>query len=93
VTEKVIQNIYTINNVSEHHNITVNFIPKTPPKIIYTNPLNGSINVSKDTGIIIKFSEEVQEGDNYNNIQVLDDNSAIVPIEKVLDGDTLTLKT
>jgi len=91
VSEKVVQNVYAINNVSEHHNIAVNFIPKTPPKVLYTNPLNGASNVYIDANIIIKFSEEVQAGDNFNNIEVLDENSVVVPVEKILNGDTLIL--
>ncbi|WP_315070761.1 Ig-like domain-containing protein, partial [uncultured Clostridium sp.] len=92
VTEKVTQNTYSLTNVNAHHAIKVDFVTSTPPKVLYTNPLNGATGVYKDCSIVAKFSEPVDKADDFNNIKVYNASGKEVAITSTLDGDKLTLK-
>lgn len=68
-------------------------IDKTAPKVVKTNPSNGTIKASLTTPMTITFSENIIKGSNYNNIYVKNLNTGnIVAISKTLSKNTLTIQ-
>jgi methionine-rich copper-binding protein CopC len=60
------------------------------PTVTGTYPRHGAANVAIGKTIVLTFTEDVQEGDNYASI-TLTDGGGGVPFTKTLSGKTLTI--
>ncbi|MEW6573798.1 MAG: Ig-like domain-containing protein [Bacillota bacterium] len=61
-----------------------------PPTVTGTDPRRNATNVAIGKSIVLTFTEDVQEGDNYASI-TLTDGEGSVPFTKTLSGKTLTI--
>ena len=91
VSDFIINNKYTITNVNKHHNVVVSYIPKTPPKIIKTVPLNSENNVSVDQPITIMFNDNISAGTAFDNISLKDSGGNVVAISKKINNNILEI--
>ena len=69
-------------------------IDKIAPKVTSTTPTNKKTNVSNNTTIKIKFSENIKYSTYYKNIKVKNPTSGkYVTIHESISGNTLNIKT
>lgn len=63
----------------------------TAPLVYSTNPENGAIGVSPEGSITITFNGAIQEGSNFDYINLKDAAGNTVPVDRIVSGNTLTL--
>jgi predicted outer membrane repeat protein len=69
-------------------------VDSIPPKIISTNPINNSINVSKNIIIAIIFSENIKTSTYFNNIVIKNlSTNQNLSLSRTISGNTLYIKT
>ena len=63
----------------------------TPPTVQGTDPANGATGVPVTKTITVTFSEDVQAGANYSQINLKHQNGSDVPFTKSINGAVLTV--
>lgn len=61
------------------------------PAVTGVDPRRGANKVAIDKTITLTFTEDTQEGDNFNLVSVKDQNGADITFTKTLNGITLTI--
>ena len=92
VTHLVKDNVYKIDSVNTYHNIVVTFVPKTPPKVLYTDPINLETNVSLDKKISVVFSDEIKAGLEFDNIVLKDELGKILDAKMTISSNKLLIE-
>ncbi|WP_062237775.1 Ig-like domain-containing protein [Fictibacillus sp. FJAT-27399] len=91
VSNLIINNKYYIENVNQHHNVVVSYIPITPPKIIKTVPLNNESNVGVDQTVSIMFNDNITASTAFNNVYLKDSSGNNVAITKKITNNILEI--
>ena len=92
VTHLVKDNQYIIDSVNTYHNIVVTFVPKTPPKILYTDPTNLDTNIPLDKKISVIFSDEIKAGTEFENIVLKDKDGNIISTNISINSNKLLIE-
>ncbi|GAW91176.1 S-layer homology domain-containing protein [Calderihabitans maritimus] len=72
-------------------NLTAVGVDAIPPTVSATDPIDGAAGVPVSGAIILTFSEDIIEGDAYDNVVVKDGNGDTVAVAKSISGNALTL--
>ena len=91
VTNLLVGNVYTIKNVSSHHSIVISFLPTTPPKVLTTSPLNGKTDIDVNSNIEVYFTEDIVEGQTFNEIQLKDSAGDLINADKTVSGNKVII--
>jgi methionine-rich copper-binding protein CopC len=65
---------------------------KTPPAVQNCDPAAGATNVPVNKTITVTFTEDVQEGPQFANISLVDEQNNTITLQKSISGRVLTLK-
>lgn len=63
----------------------------TLPTVSTTDPTDNVTDVLVNKDITVTFSEDVQQGANYNNIKLEDANGNLIEVTKSISGNVLTI--
>jgi YD repeat-containing protein len=84
--------IYSYDRGGNMTNVKYVLLDVIPPAVSSTKPADGAINVSVSSAIYVTLNEAIVEGDNFNNISIINtaDNS-LVDYTASVNGDTLII--
>jgi len=84
--------IYSYDRGGNMTNVKYVLLDVIPPTVSSTKPADSAINVSVSSAVYVTLNEAVVEGDNFNNISIMNTASnSLVDCTASVNGDTLTI--
>jgi len=67
------------------------FVDAEGPSVSNTNPADGAVDVPVSSQITLTFSEDIQEGSQFDLIEIVHDGGSVLGVTATISGNTLTL--